>query len=102
MQTERLPAMGSAIAFCCDEFRSAADATFAMPVHGPTGWLLYGTDAESVAAGLPELRYWAVRFCPFCGARLAPYPGDLPRSRAFGFEEMGASGSGSMPEGAEQ
>ena len=59
--------------------------TFAMPVNGPTGWLLYGTDAETVSGGLPELRYWAVQYCPFCGARLQPYPGELPRGRAFGF-----------------
>jgi len=72
-------------AFCCEEFRSAVETTFATPVNGPTGWLLYGTDYETVSAGLPELRYWAVRFCPFCGARLRPYPGDLPRGRAFGF-----------------
>lgn len=71
--------------YCCDEFRSAVEVSFAMPVNGPTGWLLYGTDAETVSAGLPELRYWAVRFCPFCGAALRPYPGTLPRGRAFGF-----------------
>jgi hypothetical protein len=71
--------------FCCEEFRSAVEVTFAMPVHGPTGWLLYGTDAETVSAGLPELRYWAARFCPFCGAPLRPYPGALPRGRVFGF-----------------
>lgn len=94
MWTERVPVTEDHIAYCCDEFRSAVDATFAMPVHGPTGWLLYGTDAETVSAGLPELRYWAVRFCPFCGSRLAPYPGVLPRSRAFGFDATGASGNG--------
>ncbi len=81
------PVKDDAVAWCCDEFRSAVDVTFAMPVNGPTGWLLYGTDAETVGAGLPELRYWAARYCPFCGARLRPYPGDLPRSRAFGFDE---------------
>ena len=78
------------VAWCCDEFRSAMDVTFAMPVNGPTGWLLYGTDAETVSAGLPELRYWAIQYCPFCGARLRPYPGDLPRGRAFGFDAEGA------------
>lgn len=88
MQTERAP-VADALPCCCDEFRSAVEVTFAMPVHGPTGWLLHGTDAETVAAGLPELRYWAARFCPFCGAPLAPYPGDVPRRRAFGFSEGG-------------
>jgi hypothetical protein len=73
------------IHFCCDEFASAVEVTFAVPVHGPTGWLLYGTDAETASAGLPELRYWAARFCPFCGAALRPYSGRLPRGRAFGF-----------------
>lgn len=71
--------------FCCAEFASAVEVTFAVPVDGPTGWLLYGSDAETASAGLPELRYWAARFCPFCGAALRPYPGKLPRGRAFGF-----------------
>jgi len=74
------------IRWCCDEFRSAVEVTFAMPVNGPTGWLLYGTDAETVGAGQPELRYWAVRYCPFCGTQLQPHHGDLPRGRAFGFD----------------
>ena len=71
---------------CCEEFRSAVEVTFAVPVNGPTGWLLYGTDAETVGVGLPELRYWAARFCPFCGAALRPSPGDLRHDRAFGFD----------------
>ncbi len=73
--------------WCCEEFGSAVEVTFATPVNGPTGWLLYGTDAGTVGAGLPELRYWAVRFCPFCGASLGPFPGDLPRGRPFGFAD---------------
>jgi len=85
MQTSRQPVTNDATAWCCDEFASAVDVTFAMPVNGPTGWLLYGTDAETVSAGLPELRYWVAQYCPFCGTRLQPYPGVLPRSRAFGF-----------------
>lgn len=72
-------------ALCCDEFRSAVEVTFAVPVHGPTGWLLYGTDAETVGVGIPELRYWAASFCPFCGAALRPSPDRITRARAFGF-----------------
>jgi len=87
MRTSQQPTTNDAIMWCCDEFASAVEVTFAMPVHGPTGWLLYGTDAETVGAGLPELRYWAAQFCPFCGTRLRPYPGDLPRSREFGFAD---------------
>lgn len=84
------PATADPTVWCCDEFASAVEVTFAMPVNGPTGWLLYGTDAETVGAGLPELRYWAARYCPFCGARLRPYPGTLPRGRAFGFAAVRA------------
>jgi hypothetical protein len=72
--------------YCCEEFRSAVEVTFAAPVNGPTGWLLYGTDRDSVSAGTPELRYWAARYCPFCGAALRPYPGELPHGRVFGFD----------------
>ena len=86
MQQDEAPA------YCCEEFRSAVEMTFAAPVNGPTGWLLYGTDLETVSAGHPELRYWAVRFCPFCGAALSRYPGALARGRAFGFAD-GASGN---------
>ena len=79
--------------YCCAEFRSAVEVTFAAPVNGPTGWLLYGTDRDSVSAGSPELRYWAARFCPFCGAALRPYPGQLPRGRKFGFDPAGVTAS---------
>jgi hypothetical protein len=55
---------------CCDELRSALEATFLSWADQPGTWLLYGTDHDSAIAGEPELRYWPVRFCPFCGARL--------------------------------
>jgi hypothetical protein len=64
---------------CCDEFRDAVESTFAEPIDEPTGWVLYGTDHTTVAAGQPELRYWPIRFCPFCGQRLTLPPPDLLR-----------------------
>jgi hypothetical protein len=71
--------------FCCDEFRDAVECTFAQPIDEPTGWVLYGTDHASVAAGSPELRYWPIRHCPFCGAELAlPPPELLSRARRPG------------------
>lgn len=78
--------------WCCEDFRSANEVTFANPIDGATPWLLYGTDYESVAAGLPELRYWPIHFCPFCGRKLAPAP-RLPhlRRRQFGKETGPAS-----------
>ncbi len=75
---------------CCAEFRAAVEVTFANPIDGPTGWLLYGTDAESVAAGEPALRYWAIGFCPFCGATLRPHTGAFRRTRRFGYGDEGA------------
>jgi hypothetical protein len=65
---------------CCDELRSALAAAFLNPLDGSPGWILYGTDHESVIAGEPELRYWPVRFCPFCGAPL-PGPSIGPDAR---------------------
>ena len=62
---------------CCDDFRSAYEVTFLNPMPGQAEWLAYGTDFETVSAGAPELRYWPVRFCPFCGARL-PATNTLP------------------------
>lgn len=59
---------------CCDEFREAVAAAFANPIEGPAGWILYGTDHDSVIAGEPELRYWPIRFCPFCGSELPRPP----------------------------
>jgi len=60
------------VRFCCAELRSAYETTFLQPIDEPTGWLLYGTDHATVSAGSPELRYWPIRFCPFCGAALPP------------------------------
>jgi hypothetical protein len=64
---------------CCDEFGDAVATTFAEPIDEPTGWVLYGTDHTTVAAGQPELRYWPIRFCPFCGRRLTLPRPDLLR-----------------------
>jgi len=69
---------------CCDEFRSAYEVTFANPMDGPTGWLLYGTDHETVSVGQPALRYWPIRYCPFCGARLPPIAQSVARRAAPG------------------
>ena len=66
-------------AFCCPELRSAYEVTFLQPIDEPTGWLLYGTDHATVSAGSPELRYWPIRFCPFCGAELPPPPASALR-----------------------
>ena len=70
---------------CCDEFRDAFESTFAQPIDEPTGWVLYGTDHATVAVGQPELRYWPIRFCPFCGRRLT-----LPPADRFGRARGGA------------
>ena len=58
--------------FCCEEFQSAYDVTFASPADRTGAWLLYGTDWQTVSTGEPELRYWPIRHCPFCGALLLP------------------------------
>ena len=62
------PAKG--IEHCCEDFRSACDVTFANPIDSDSGWLLYGTDYETVSVGNPEIRFWPARYCPFCGSRL--------------------------------
>ncbi|MCC6178910.1 MAG: hypothetical protein IT305_26680 [Chloroflexi bacterium] len=80
--------MSGSLEICCDEFESAVSTTFANPIDSPSGWLLYGTDYESVSGGHPELRYWPIRYCPFCGASLDLPPREmLRRSRRFGFDE---------------
>ena len=63
--------------FCCDELRSAYEITFLNAVPGQEDWLAYGTDFETVSGGVPEIRFWPVRYCPFCGARL---PAARPRA----------------------
>lgn len=55
---------------CCDEWRTASNVTFANAIDGTRGWLLYGTDRDTVSTGQPELRFWPVRYCPFCGVLL--------------------------------
>lgn len=64
--------------FCCDELREAYDGTFLNPVRGQPDWLAYGTDFETVSRGVPEIRFWPVRYCPFCGT-LLPAAETLPR-----------------------
>ena len=61
---------GTRIEYCCEDFRSACDITFANPIDSDSGWLLYGTDYETVSVGNPEIRFWPARHCPFCGSRL--------------------------------
>jgi len=53
-------------------------------MDGLTGWLLYGTDHETVRVGQPALRYWPIRYCPFCGARLPPIAQSVARRAAPG------------------
>lgn len=67
--------------YCCDAFGEAVESTFAQPIDEPTGWVLYGTDHTSVAAGQPELRYWPITHCPFCGSRLSLPAAELLRRR---------------------
>ena len=61
---------GIKIEYCCEDFRSACDVTFANPIASDSGWLLYGADYETVSVGQPEIRFWPARYCPFCGAPL--------------------------------
>ena len=74
--------MDEPLALCCPELRSAYETTFLQPIDQPTGWLLYGTDHATVASGAPELRYWPVSFCPFCGAALPAPPASILRRRS--------------------
>jgi hypothetical protein len=55
---------------CCTDLQEAYAVTFFNPVPGQEEWLAYGTDFETVSAGAPEIRFWPVRYCPFCGERL--------------------------------
>lgn len=72
-----LSRVAEVMAPCCEELRSAVQAAFLVPLPDARGWILYGTDHDSVIAGEPELRYWPIRFCPFCAARLpAPTTGE--------------------------
>lgn len=66
----------SGLSFCCEDLRSAYDVTFLNPVPLQADWIAYGADFETVSAGAPEIRFWPVRFCPFCGT-------PLPAARAF-------------------
>lgn len=73
------------IEYCCEDFRGACDVTFANPIDSESGWLLYGTDYETVGVGQPEIRFWPARFCPFCGSRLKKATAVPQRSqRRFG------------------
>ena len=71
--------MDEPLALCCEELRSAYETTFLQPIDQPTGWILYGSDHATVSAGSPELRYWPIRFCPFCGAALPAPPASILR-----------------------
>jgi hypothetical protein len=73
--------VSESVAFCCDDLRTAYETTFLQPIDQPTGWILYGTDHQTVSVGAPELRYWPVRFCPFCGASIAPPSPSIFRRR---------------------
>lgn len=78
------------VTLCCDEFRSAYEVTFANPIAGTVGWLLYGTDHDTVSTGQPELRYWPIRYCPFCGTQL-PHASTtmIHHPRSFASEGIG-------------
>ena len=71
--------MSASLNLCCEELRSAYETTFLQPIDEPTGWIFYGTDHQTVSVGQPELRYWPVRFCPFCGAPLPEPPSSMLR-----------------------
>ncbi len=64
---------------CCAAFVSAIETTFANYLDDTTGWFLFGTDHESTVAGSPEIAYWAIHFCPFCGAELRRPDTVVPR-----------------------
>jgi hypothetical protein len=55
---------------CCAEFKSAIDVSFANYRDDETGWFLFGTDHDSAIGGTPEITFWVIRYCPFCGGLL--------------------------------
>jgi hypothetical protein len=69
--------------YCCDDLRGAHEITFLVPLPDQAAWLAYGTDFETTSAGAPELRFWPVRFCPFCGTPL-PEGRSMPRRTGAG------------------
>jgi hypothetical protein len=79
--------------FCCEDLRSAYELTFFNPMPGQSDWLAYGTDFETVSAGAPEIRFWPVRFCPFCGTSLPPANHFPPRTQPPSGQRSGVRGS---------
>lgn len=68
--SDRTSARERRIDVCCTEFGRAVEITFANYRDDETGWFLFGTDHDSAIAGSPEVGFWAIRHCPFCGERL--------------------------------
>jgi hypothetical protein len=71
------PPLTSGLSPCCDDLASALAITFIVPDRRHRTWLAYGADFDSVSSGAPEIRFWPIQFCPFCGQTLpafAPAP----------------------------